>query len=130
LHARKGPPQEQNLLFGIFGPEKQERAMKMKLAALAAGFGCVLSAGAFAMPVANPQGTATVTSVRMICNEYGRCWDRADNPGEAIARGVVRGLEGRSVYRRDRDWDHDRGLHRGWDRDRGYGYRHRWDDDD
>lgn len=61
---------------------------------------------------------------------YGRCWDRADNPGEAIARGVVRGLEGRSVYRGDRDFDHDRGLHRGWDRDRGYGYRHRWDDDD
>jgi hypothetical protein len=54
---------------------------------------------------------------------YGRCWDRADNPGEAIARGVVRGLEGRSVYRGDRDFDHDRGLHRGWDRDRG-------DDDD
>jgi hypothetical protein len=54
---------------------------------------------------------------------YGRCWDRADNPSEAIARGVVRGLEGRSVYRGDRDFDHDRGLHRGWDRDRG-------DDDD
>jgi hypothetical protein len=48
---------------------------------------------------------------------YGRCWDRADNPGEAIARGIVR--EGRSVYRGDRDFDHDRGLHRGWDRDRG-----------
>jgi hypothetical protein len=46
------------------------------------------------------------------------------------SRGVVRGLEGRSVYRGDRDFDHDRGLHRGWDRDRGYGYRHRWDDDD
>jgi hypothetical protein len=60
---------------------------------------------------------------------YGRCWDRADNPGEAIARGVVRGLEGRSVYRGDRDFDHDRGLHRGWDRDRSYGYRHRSDDD-
>jgi hypothetical protein len=45
-------------------------------------------------------------------------------------RGVIRGIEGRSVYRRDRDFDHDRGLHRGWDRDRGYGYRHRGDDDD
>jgi hypothetical protein len=38
------------------------------------------------------------------------------------------GIEGRSVHRRD--WDHDRGLHRGWDRDRGYGDRRRWDDDD
>ncbi len=104
--------------------------MKMKLAGLAAGFGCVLSAGAFAMPVSTPHSAATLTPARMICNEYGRCWDRADNPGEAIARGVIRGLEGRSVYRGDRDWDHDRGLHRGWDRDRGYGYRHRWDDDD
>jgi hypothetical protein len=65
----------------------------------------------------------------MVCNEYGRCWNQADNPGEAIARGVVRGLEGRSVEPR-RDWDHDRGLHRGWDRGRGYGDRRRWDDDD
>ena len=101
--------------------------MKMKLATLA-GLGCILSAGAFAMPAATPQSPAAATPVRMICNEYGRCWDRADNPGEAIARGVIRGLEGRSVYRGDRDWDRDRGLHRGWDRDRGY-YRHRWGDD-
>jgi hypothetical protein len=104
--------------------------MNIKLAVLTAGLGCTLAAGAFAMPLARPATDSTATPVRMICNEYGRCWDRADNPGEAIARGVVRGLEGRSVYRRDRDFDHDRGLHRGWDRDRGYGYRHRWDDDD
>src|SRR4051812_20199225 len=29
------------------------------------------------------------------------------------------GSEGRSVYRGDRDFDHDRGLHRGWDRTAG-----------
>jgi hypothetical protein len=100
--------------------------MKIKLAVLTAGLGCTLAGAAFAMPMAAPSAGTTATPVRMICNEYGRCWDRADNPGEAI----VRGLEGRSVYRGDRDFDHDRGLHRGWDRDRGYGNRHRWDDDD
>ncbi|MBV8849781.1 MAG: hypothetical protein JOZ16_09395 [Methylobacteriaceae bacterium] len=104
--------------------------MNIKLAVLTAGFGCTLAGAAFAMPMATPSADTAATPVRMICNEYGRCWDRADNPGEAIARGVVRGLEGRSVYRGDRDFDHDRGLHRGWDRDRGYGSRHRWDDDD
>ena len=104
--------------------------MKIKLAILTAGLGCTLAGAAFAMPVARPGAPSTAMPVRMICNEYGRCWDRADNPGEAIARGVVRGIEGRSAYRGDRDFDHDRGLHRGWDRDRGYGYRHRWDDDD
>jgi|tagenome__1003787_1003787.scaffolds.fasta_scaffold14099985_1 hypothetical protein len=103
--------------------------MDIKLAVLTAGLGCTLAGAAFALPMAMPSADITATPARMICNEYGRCWDRADNPGEAIARGVVRGLEGRSVYRGDRDFDHDRGLHRGWDRDRSYGYRHRSDDD-
>jgi hypothetical protein len=102
--------------------------MNIKLAVLSTGFGCVLSASAFAMPVAAPSTDTMATPVRMVCNEYGRCWDRADNPGEAIARGVMGGIEGRSVHRRG--WDGDRGLHRGWDRDRGYGDRRRWDDDD
>jgi hypothetical protein len=102
--------------------------MNLKLAVLSTGFGCVLSVGAFAMPMAVPSTDNAATPVRMVCNEYGRCFDRADNPGEAIARGVMRRIEGRSVYRRD--LDHDRGLHRGWDRDRGYGDRRRWDDDD
>jgi hypothetical protein len=101
--------------------------MNIKLAVLTAGFGCALSAGAFAMPMTAPTTETVATPVRTICNEYGRCWNQADNPGEAIARGVVRGLEGRSVDRR-RDWDGDRGYHRGWDRDRGYGRR--WHDDD
>jgi hypothetical protein len=102
--------------------------MNIKLAVLSAGFGCVLSASAFAIPMAAPSTDRTATPVRMVCNEYGRCWDRADNPGEAIARGVARGFEGRSAYRRD--WDGDRGLHRGWDRDRDRGYGQRWHDDD
>jgi hypothetical protein len=46
----------------------------------------------------------------MVCDEYGRCW-RETNPGEDIARGVIRGLEGRSIYRH-RDWDHYRRWHR------------------
>jgi hypothetical protein len=99
--------------------------MNIKLAVFSAGLGCALSAGAFAMPLAQPASTAA-TPARVICNEYGRCWDRPDNPGEAIARGVVRGFEGRSVEPR-RDWDGDRGYHRGWDRDRD---RRRWHDDD
>ncbi|MEA2839335.1 MAG: hypothetical protein QOF41_665 [Methylobacteriaceae bacterium] len=102
--------------------------MNIKLAVLSAGFGCALSAGAFAMPMTAPSTDTMATPVRMVCNDYGRCWNQADNPGEAIARGVMRGVEGRSVYRRD--WDGDRGYHRGWDRDRGYGERRRWDDDD
>ena len=57
----------------------------------------------------------------MVCDEYGSCW-RETNPGEAIARGVIRGLEGRSIYRH-RDWDHYRRWHR--DRDRDY-----YDDED
>jgi hypothetical protein len=103
--------------------------MKIKLAVLTAGLGCALSASAFAMPMATPSTGTAATPVRMVCNEYGRCWNQADNPGEAIARGVVRGLEGRSVEPR-RDWDGDRGYRRGWDRDRDRGYGRRWHDDD
>jgi hypothetical protein len=102
--------------------------MSIKLAVLTAGLGCALSASAFAMPIAVPSNDTAATPVRMVCNENGRCWNQADNPGEAIARGVVRGLEGRSVERR-RDWDGDRGYHRGWDGDRGHD-RRRWRDDD
>jgi hypothetical protein len=96
---------------------------------LTVGLGCALSANAFAMPMAAPSNDPAATPVRMVCNENGRCWNQADNPGEAIARGVVRGLEGRSVERR-RDWDGDRGYHRGWDRDRDRGYGRRGYDDD
>lgn len=99
--------------------------MNIKLAILTAGFGCTFAASAFAMPIAAPSTSTAVTPVRMVCNDYGRCWQRDDNPGAAIARGVMRGIEGRSVRR---DWDRDRGYHRGWDRDRGYGRR--WHDDD
>jgi hypothetical protein len=51
----------------------------------------------------------------MVCDEYGRCW-RETNPGEDIAREVIRGLEGRSIYRY-RDGDHYRRWHRDWDYD-------------
>jgi hypothetical protein len=99
--------------------------MNIKLAVLSTGFGCALSASAFAMPLAAPSNKTMATPVRMVCNEYGRCWDRADNPGEAIARGVMRGIEGRSVEPR-REWDGDRGYRRGGDR----GYGRGWHDDD
>jgi hypothetical protein len=102
--------------------------MRIKLAVLTAALSCTLAAGAFAMPMHGLSATdSAATPARMVCNEYGRCWDRGDNPGEAIARGVMRGVEGRSV---DRDYDHDRGYHRGWDRDRDYRRRGRDRDDD
>jgi hypothetical protein len=100
--------------------------MKIKLAVLTAGFGCTLAASAFAMPMAAPSNSPAATPVRTVCNEYGRCWQSDDNPGEAIARGVMRGVEGRSEYRRD--WDGDRRYRRDYDRDRDY--RRRWHDDD
>src|SRR3954471_5364033 len=62
--------------------------MDIKLAVLTAGLGCTLAGAAFALPMAMPSADITATPARMICNEYGRCWDRADNPGEAIARGA------------------------------------------
>ena len=102
--------------------------MNIKLAVLTTGLGCALSASAVAMPMATPSTDTMATPVRTVCNEYGRCWNQADNPGEAIARGVMRGIEGRSVERRG-DWDGDRGYRRG-DRDRDRGYGRRWHDDD
>ena len=35
--------------------------------------------------MATPAKDTAATSVRMICNEDDRCWDRADNLTEAIA---------------------------------------------
>jgi hypothetical protein len=79
------------------------------LAAAACGIGLATSASA--MPLNRSDNSVDqVRQVRMVCDEYGRCW-RETNPGEDIARGVLRGLEGRSMYRH-RDWDHDRQWHR------------------
>jgi hypothetical protein len=93
--------------------------MTNKIIVLAAGVcGIALATSASAMPL-NPlrshNSADQVREVRMICDEYGSCW-RETNPGEDIARGVIRGLEGRSIYRH-RDWDHYRRGHRDWDRD-------------
>src|SRR4030081_2934206 len=98
--------------------------MANKIIVLAAGaYGIALAASASAMPL-NPlrshNSSDQVREVRMICDEYGSCW-RETNPGEDIARGVIRGLEGRSIYRH-RDSDH----YRRWHRDRDYDY----DDED
>jgi hypothetical protein len=78
------------------------------LAATACGIAVATSASAVPL---NPLPTDnSVDQVRMICDEDGRCW-RESSPGEDIARGVIRGLEGRSMYRH-RDGDHYRRWHR------------------
>ena len=93
------------------------------LAAAACGIGLAISASATPLnPLRSDNSVDQVRQVRMVCNEYGRCW-RETNPSEDIARGVIRGLEGRSIYRH-RDWDHYRRWHRDWDRD------HDYDDED
>jgi hypothetical protein len=84
------------------------------------------ASAAFAMPVANvAQDSATLVPVRTVCDEYGRCFERRTDVGRDIARGILNGVEGRSVYR-DRDYDRyrDRGF-----RDRDYGYDRRRDYD-
>ena len=98
--------------------------MKFRLLTLAAISSAPLlftaNAGATPLSGANTIGAAPAIQVRMVCNEYGRCWERADNPGEAIARGVLGAMDGRSGYRHDRDDYRYRG-HRG---------RRHWDEDD
>ena len=91
------------------------------LAAAACGIGVAASASAMPLnPLRSDNSVDQVQQARMVCDEYGRCW-RETNPGEDIARGVIRGLEGRSIYRH-RDWDH----YRRWHRDR----YHDYDDED
>ena len=80
----------------------------------AAGCGIAVANSASAMPLNPLRSDNSVDQVRMVCDEYGSCW-RQSNPGEDIAHGVIRGLEGRSIYRH-RDWDH----YRRWHRDRDY----------
>jgi len=91
------------------------------LAAAACGIAVATSASAMPLnPLRSDNSVDQVRHVRTICDNYGRCWRETD-PGEAIARGVIRGLEGRSIYRH-RDWDN----YRRWHRDRDYDY----DDED
>ena len=81
----------------------------------AAGCGIAVANSASAMPLNPLRSDNSVDQVRMVCDEYGSCW-RQSNPGEDVARGVIRGLEGRSIYRH-RDWDHYRRWHRHYDYD-------------
>ena len=86
------------------------------LAAATCGIAVATSASAMPLnPLRSDNSVDQVRQIRMVCDEYGRCW-RETNPGEEIARGVIRGLEGRSVYRH-RGWDHDRRWHRDHDYD-------------
>ena len=81
----------------------------------AAACGIAVATSASAVPLKPIRSDNSIDQVRMICDEYGSCW-RETNPGEDIARGVLRGLEGRSTYRQ-RDWNHHRRSHRDWDED-------------
>jgi hypothetical protein len=98
--------------------------MMMKLVILTTGLSCALITSAFAMPRGR-SSESIVTPVRTVCDQSGRCYEQ-ENPGEGIARGIVRGLEGRGG---DRDYDRDRGYRRDGDRDREYRRRERDDDD-
>jgi hypothetical protein len=61
------------------------------LAAAACGIGVAASASAMPLnPLRSDNSVDQVRQVRMVCDEYGRCW-RETNPGEDIARGVIRG---------------------------------------
>jgi hypothetical protein len=86
---------------------------KIVFLAAAAG-GIALATSASVLSLNSLRSNTSVDQVRLVCDEYGRCW-RETNPGEDIARGVLRGLEGRSIYRH-RDWYHRR-WHRDWDED-------------
>jgi hypothetical protein len=59
---------------------------------------------ASALPLSPLESDSGVDQVRMVCDEYGSCW-RESSPAEDITRGVIEGLEGRSIYRQ-RGWDH------------------------
>jgi hypothetical protein len=64
------------------------------LAAAACGIGVAASASAMPLnPLRSDNSVDQVRQVRMVCDEYGRCW-RETNPGEDIARGVDSRLGG------------------------------------
>ena len=90
--------------------------------------GALSASSVFAFPVTSTDhGDNGIQQVRTVCDEDGRCFDRRTDVGSDIARGVLRGVEGRSVYR-DRDYDRgyrDRDHYRGRE-----GYRPRRDYDD
>jgi hypothetical protein len=91
--------------------------MNTRLAILITALGCALASGAFAMPMNSPLPREDVaTPSRMVCNEEGRCWNRAENPAAQILGGAIRGIEGRSVEPRGRQ--RDRNYGRQWDGDR------------
>ncbi len=101
--------------------------MKTRLAILTTVISCALASAAFAAPMNSPLSRAEVaTPSRMVCNEEGRCWNRAENPAAQILGDAIRGNEGRSVLpgSRERDGNYGRrwnGERRGDADRRGYG---------
>ncbi|MEA2257504.1 MAG: hypothetical protein QOJ51_329 [Acidobacteriaceae bacterium] len=73
--------------------------MILKLTILTAGLGCMLTGGAFALPMDTPTFGDIHKLVALICAEDGRCWDADGKPGARVAGGVIRDFEGRSGYR-------------------------------
>jgi hypothetical protein len=72
-----------------------------KLTILTAAVGCMLTGGAFALPMDAPASGDINKPVALICAEDGRCWDSDGKPGARVAGGIIREFEGRSSYRPD-----------------------------
>lgn len=105
-----------------------EDSMRKSVLALvsAVALGTFAASGANAMPIGSAAPTASgVEQVRLVCNEWGRCWHRPDydrvyRPRAYFGDGYERP---RYRYYRDRDYGpryyhrHDNGRHRGWHHD-------------
>lgn len=102
--------------------------MRKSLLALvsAVALGTFASTGANAMPIGSAAPAASgIYQVRLVCNEWGRCWHRPDydrvyRPRAYFGDDYERP---RHRYYRDRDYGprydrgHDNGWHRGWRHD-------------
>lgn len=102
--------------------------MRKSLLALvsAVALGTFAASGANAMPISSAAQVASgVEQVRLVCNEWGRCWHRPDydrvyRPRAYFGDGYERP---RYRYYRDRDYGpryyrgYDNGWHRGWHHD-------------
>lgn len=92
----------------------------------AVALGTFAASGANAMPIGSTVPTASgVAHVRLVCNEWGRCWHRPDYDRVYRPRAYFGDGYERPRYRdyRDRDYGpryyrgHDNGWHRGWHHD-------------
>ncbi len=89
--------------------------MTSKIILFAAAGGIVLATGASALPLNPLRGDNSVGQAHVVCDEYGRCWEVSDDPGEAILHGLFGGSD-----HHHHDWDHDEHHHH---------HHHHWDHD-